>query len=235
MITLRDIPNQRSVTMDAGYITDLRTGAAAAMAIASIIPVPTEKIAILGTSRVARAITEAAIALGLARRLVLCSRTQSRADHVHRWPTPNHISVEGTTDVGLCTGGAAAIVAAMPTAAPIFHRQHLAHEPLLCVIAGDPRTHQVDADILRDRTVVVDDLSQARESGDWIALGDGRSALEEKLPRWPDGTVITIADLIANPGVRESLPLPWITYFTGLAMLDLTAAMTIYETVCRGQ
>jgi ornithine cyclodeaminase/alanine dehydrogenase-like protein (mu-crystallin family) len=101
-------------------------------------------------------------------------------------------------------------------------------------MAGDPRTVQLDFDLLRARPVVVDVPRQAAKSGEFrLARESGRHD-EISLVRDDEGRVLTIGDAACGrlEGLRGS---GGIAYFTGMAAQDLVAAVRICERMKKGR
>ena len=90
----------------------------------------------------------------------------------------------------------------------------------LSVVAGDPRTVQLEEDILLERPLVVDHPEQARASGDFLRYAD-------RVPMFHTlnlaGRQATIGDA-ATGRLEDHRGAGCVTYFTGMAIQDLHAA-----------
>ena len=127
-----------------------------------------------------------------------------------------------------------AALTAVPTPKPILDWPAVQRVPLLAVIGGDGRTRQLAPEVLRRAQVVVDMESQAQKSGEFahaLAAGDYDAI---NFCRVDSGAIAHIGDAacgqlsFADAGEK----VPRLAYFTGLAALDLSSAVAVYERLC---
>lgn len=226
-IELDDLASGARLRLDAGYITDMRTGAGGALGIELLASRPVRSVAILGTGRVARSLALACDHVFELERLQCTSRKAANRDDfaAEVGPQLSSASLHMTPSVESCLDGVDAMLTAVPTPAPIVNAEQLAHIDTIAVIAGDSRTRQLAADVLLCRRVVVDLLEQAQQSGEFRHAEADNSAAAMQLARDADGVVQTLSDAACG----RLPPDGGIAYLTGLAAQDLCAAARIYE------
>ncbi len=229
-IQLTDLATGEVAVFDADHITNMRTGAAGALAIKYLAAAPVKGISIIGTGRVARALAACADALIKPEVISATSRDPAnRNNFKNELKSRINASLVVTNSVDSCVAEADAILCAVPVSTPILNPNALTNRPLTIVaIAGDPRTRQLAPEILENSNVIVDNLEQARQSGEFLYADDvgrfGKIKLQRKTAECP----YTIGDAACSntPGDNSSSN---IAYLTGLAVQDMCAAILIYE------
>ena len=217
-ITLEDVQRGHSWKLEAGYITDQRTGAAGALGLQYLAGAAIERVAILGTGRIARSLALACDALfDLAEIACTSRRAANRAAFAAEVGPALRAPLRVAASLEACIAGADAVLTAVPTPQPILTAAMLAEVPYLAVIAGDSRTRQVAPDVLVERPVVVDVLAQAEKSGEF-RFSSGQIALA----RNAEGRVLDIGDAACGRLGAAS-----VAYLTGMGAQDLCAAAMI--------
>jgi alanine dehydrogenase len=225
-IELEDLRAGTRVRLDAGHITDMRTGAAGALGIEYLTRHDVRRIGILGTGRIARCLALCCDDLFDLEELRCTSRTAGRRDAFATVVAPRlrctRLTMTPTIDA--CLDGVDAMLTAVPTPEPILSRVHLAHVDAIAVIAGDKRTRQLHPDVLETRPVIVDILEQAEKSGEFRYAEDQGARDRIALARTGDGRVLTMGDAACGRAPQVGT-----AYLTGMAAQDLCAAAMIYE------
>ncbi len=225
-IELEDLRAGRAVRLDAGYITDMRTGAAAALALRYTSASAVRRIGLVGTGRIARNIALACDVVFALEELRCTSRKEETRQKFAELIAPQiEASLHMAPTIADCFVGVDAVLTAVPTPRPILQESDLATVDHLVVVAGDSRTRQVEPEILEGRQVVVDLLAQAEKSGEfrWAEREGRRGRI--RLARAADGAVLTIGDAACGrvPSGRSAV------YLTGMGAQDLCAAVMVYE------
>ncbi|MFP6590663.1 MAG: hypothetical protein VCE12_09095 [Candidatus Latescibacterota bacterium] len=228
-IELEDLRTGTRVRLDAGHITDMRTGAAGALGIEYLTGSDVRRIGILGTGRIARCLALCCDDLFDLEELRCTSRSAANRDafDVAVAPRLQVPRLTMTPTIDECVDGVNAVLMAIPTPEPIVGRAQLAHVGAVAVIAGDSRTRQLHPDILEARPVVVDILEQAERSGEFRYAREQNARDRIKLARADDGAVLTMGDA-ANGRVPQA---GGTAYLTGMAAQDLCVAAMIYEEI----
>ncbi|MEW6751048.1 MAG: hypothetical protein AB1505_08720 [Candidatus Latescibacterota bacterium] len=231
LLTLQDLARLRQVSMEAGHITDMRTGAAAALGLRYLAGQPVRRVALLGAGRVGRAAGPALDSLFELEEIRLVSRRDvSARAYAHQIGPRLRARLRLAAGLADAVRGVDAIVTAVPTPSPILSLARVG-EACVSVVAGDPRTCQVEPEVLERLGVVVDHLEQARQSGDFLrAVEEGRCE-RVNLARAQDGRTLDMGDAACGRLPRGPQA-PRLAYLTGLAALDLMVAVGLYEALC---
>ncbi len=226
-IAFEELQQGRSWRLEAGYITDQRTGAAGALALQYLAGESIKRVAILGTGRIARTLALSCDALfDLAEIACTSRRPENRAAFAAAVEPDLHTSLRMATSLEACIAGADAVLTAVPTPQPILTAAMLAEVPYLVVIAGDSRTRQLAPEALYERTIVVDVLAQAQKSGEFRFAAEQGQAAQIALVRSIEGKVLDIGDAACG---RLGTSAPSAVYLTGMGAQDLCAAAMVYR------
>ena len=218
--------SEQTIHLDAETITNRRTGCAAALAARYLGPQNCRTVAIIGTGRVAES---AALAVDLVIAPETIRATSRSREKRELFAEQIEASVEAELNmvetVEEAVFEAEVVVAAVPTPEPVLSNRMLRANAHLSVVAGDPRTVQLEKDILINRTVVVDHFDQTMASGEFVRYS-------ESIPKVSfaeiEGKTATIGD--AALGRLEILKTSGcVAYFTGMAIQDLHAGYTAFR------
>ncbi len=228
-LELEDLTRGTRFRLEADYATDMRTGAAGALGVKYLARGPVDRIAVLGTGRVARCLARCADQLFGLRQIRATSRQPANREAFARDLAPLlRAPLQMTSSLAECLDGADAVLTAVPTSTPILSLTDLGKTTIVSVMGGDRRTRQLTPDILEGLVVLVDHLGQAEESGDFVhARASGRAA-HLRLVRGEAGQVLTIGDAACHH-LPAGETRPRLAYFTGLAAQDLCAAVALCE------
>ncbi len=225
-IELRDWVDEEVVRLDAGHITDVRTGAAGALALQYISTRPIRRVAILGTGRVARALALACDSLFDLQEVRCTSRRAENRDAFAREVGPKmRAPLHMVAAQSECLSDVDALLTAVPTPEPIVGERAVEEIDYLVVVGGDSRTRQVEGAVLEQRPVLVDLWGQAEKSGEFRWAHAQRQLERIALVRGESGEVLTIGDAALGRAQRSRA----CAYLTGLAVQDLCVAAMIYE------
>ncbi len=226
VIELDDVATGRSAELDAEYLTNMRTGAAGALGV-RYLAASTEVLAIVGTGRISRALALCADAALGPREIRATSRSAANVEAFAAFVQPRvNARIRSANAIGDCLDGADAVMTAVPTPRPILGPRDVGDAVHLSVIAGDPRTAQLDPGLLSSREVVADHPEQVLKSGDFLLAGLGG----DRLAADGEGRVLNIGDA-ALGRLEDRRGQGAIAYFTGMAIQDLMAAVQVYERV----
>ena len=231
IIHLQDLQRGTEVSLDADYITDMRTGAAAALGLKYLAPKSVTRLGVLGTGRVAGALVVAADQLfDLEEIRVTSRRAENRARFAQQVGPQLTAPLQLATSKEACIDGVDSLALAVPTPEPILTLDEVGDNMVLATMGGDGRTRQLAPQVLEQVGVVVDAAEQAAKSGEFsYAEKCGRQA-HIAFARDAAGQVLNIGDAACGRLLGAN-PLPRIAYFTGLAVQDLCAAVMVYERV----
>lgn len=226
-IAFEDLQQGRAWRLEAGHITDRRTGAAGALGLHYLAGAAIERVAILGTGRIARSLALSCDALfDLAEIACTSRRPAHRAAFAEAVGPALSTRLRLAASIEACMAGADAVLTAVPTPQPILTAAALAAVPYLAVMAGDSRTRQLAPEVLCERTVVVDVLAQAQQSGEFRFAAERGQAEQIALARNAEGAVLDIGDAACG---RLGAAAPSAVYLTGMGAQDLCAAAMVYR------
>ena len=217
---------RQSVRLDAGVITDMRTGAAGALGVSFLASRPLQRVALLGTGRVAQYVALACDVLFELDELCCTSRSAENRQAFFDAIGPRlKAPLTMVPSIEDCVSGADAVLMAVPTPKPIIDAHQLTHVDSIAVIAGDSRTRQVTHEVLVRRPVLVDHYEQACVSGEFLWAREQGREQELALVRNDGGDVMTMADAACGrvPATGGTI------YLTGMGAQDLCVARIIHE------
>ena len=230
-IELEDVQRGTELSLDADYITDMRTGAAGALGIKYLASKSVARLGILGTGRVAHALALAADhVFDLEEIRVTSRRAENRERFAREVGGQLTAPLRMAGDKEACIEGADALALAVPTPTPILGLDEVGEGVVLAAIGGDGRTRQLAPEILEQVGVVVDAQEQAAKSGEFRHAQECGRWNHIAFARDAAGRVLHIGDAACGR-LGEVDPAPRITYSTGLAVQDLCAAAMVYERV----
>ena len=227
-IQLKDLRKNKKVVIDADHITNMRTGAGGALAIKYIANRAIKRVSIIGAGRIARSLALAIDTLFSPQQIMVTSRNAKNVNaFVQLIDSDVRARLIPASSVSECLDSTDAVLTAVPSANPILSLNSLPTHVPVCVIAGDPRSRQLAPNVLESKTIIVDNLEQAHESGEFIHAIKRKRFGKIQLLRNDAGTVVNIG--IAASGRLPSNQTPDIVYLTGLAVQDLLASIMVYE------
>jgi ornithine cyclodeaminase len=215
-----------AILLDEGHLTDLRTGAAGAVAAKHLAPKTVRRIGIVGSG------TQARYQLRMLKPVVACRAVMAWGRHPERLEryraemVAEGFAVETTTDVREVMATCDLIVTATASRAPLLLRDQLRPGTHITAVGADsPGKQELDPLILRRAEVVVaDSLSQCIERGE-IA-----HALRSRCVR-PDDVVELGAVIAGKAPGRLSEEDITVADLTGVAVQDIEIARTVLDAI----
>ncbi|MEM2312510.1 MAG: alanine dehydrogenase [Candidatus Nezhaarchaeales archaeon] len=214
--------------MDATYLTDMRTGAAGAVAAKYLARRDVKTVALIGSGRQARTQLLGLVTLygGLESVKVYSISKESREafvdEAIKKYPSVKEIRAVGTAEEAV--RGADIVVTVTPSRSPIVMSNWIKEGVHINAIGADaPGKEELDPAILKRAKIVVDDWEQASHSGE-INVPLSKGLLTKQDVYGEIGQVV--AGL--KPGRTSNEE---ITVFcsTGLAVQDAVTAKLVYD------
>ncbi len=215
LTVILDIATGKPVAiLNATHLTDMRTGAAGAVAAKHLAPKKTVTLGVAGTGRQAVAQVRATAEELKIEKILIWSRNPRHAVEFAR-----RMDVFDCTSVSLEKAcDADVIVTTTPSRTPIIQSEWVHEGTHINAIGADaPGKEELDPALLKRSQVFVDDMAQATHSGEVnvpIAQGLYR----------PEDIAGTLGDVIIGKKQRESPDRITIFDSTGLAIQDLAIA-----------
>jgi len=213
-----------AVLLDGGWLTELRTGAAGAVAARHLAP-PVERIGIVGAGVQGRFQLRALAHVTDCRRVVVWSRRAERAAAYRDEMAGEGWDVEISADPAGVAAACNLIVTATPATEPVLLAGDIRPGTHITALGSDNLGKQeLDAAILAaaDR-VVADSLGQATHHGECAAaVHSGVLAIED---------IVELGRVVDDPGLgRQSPEDVTVADLTGVAVQDIQVAKMAYRT-----
>ncbi|ROR80022.1 ornithine cyclodeaminase [Plantibacter flavus] len=197
--------------LDGGYLTELRTGAAGALALDLLAPAEVEELAIVGSGGQARFQIEAALHVRTPERITVYGRNEDRMRAFATW-------IQERADIPVRRAAlddspmtATAVVTVTPSTVPVLYSHQIRAGTHVTAIGSDgPGKRELEPSLLRRADlIVVDSLHQSQTLGELqgIDLGGqdvvtlGSLLHRRRTDRDPD--LLTIADL-SGTGAQDA-------------------------------
>lgn len=213
-----------SILLDKGYLTNIRTAAAGAVAAKYLAPSPVEAIGIIGAG------TQGRVQLAYLKNIIDCSR-------VYVWDVnpeaaksfKKEMEIQGyditlTQSVSEVAAACNLLITATPAKQPLLYTKDIKPGTHITAVGADtPEKQELDAQLLaRADVVVVDSRSQAQSRGEVF------QALRREIISLAQ--VIELGEIILQPELgRISNTQLTIADLTGVAVQDIQIAKAVYE------
>ncbi len=216
------------ILLDEGHLTDLRTGAAGAIAAKYLAPKTVRRIGVVGTGTQARYQLRMLQPVTPCRDVLVWGRHPERLARYREEMEAEGFRVQTTFEVRDVMATCELIVTATASRAPLLLRDQLRPGVHITAVGADsPGKQELDPLILRGADVVVaDSLSQCLERGE-IA-----HAVRSRCVR-PDDVVELGAVIAGTATGRTSDEEISVADLTGVAVQDIEIARTVFEAVTR--
>ncbi len=201
-----------ALLLDAGYLTELRTGAAGALALDLLGPPHIAELAVIGTGSQARYQIEAALRVRAPQLISIHGRNHARAEELATWTAGRTDAHVTTVRLGGAPLSAQAIITVTPSTSPVLHAHQVAPGTHVTAVGSDgPGKRELDPALVRKANfIAVDSIHQSRTLGELQGIDDvddRLTTLGAVLAARPRGsratTDITIADL-SGTGAQDA-------------------------------
>jgi ornithine cyclodeaminase len=213
-----------AILLDEGLLTDLRTGAAGAVAAKHLAPKRVRRIGIVGSGTQARHQLRMLKPVTPCRDVLAWGRHPDRLARYRDDMATEGFAVATTSDVGDVLAACDLVVTATASHAPLVLRDHLRPGIHITAVGADsPVKQELDPLVLRRADVVVaDSRSQCLERGEIS------HAVRERCVR-PDEVVELGAVIAGTAEGRTSEEDVTVADLTGVAVQDIEIARTVLE------
>lgn len=225
LIVYRDLKRGIEVLMDAGHVTDIRTGALSALACEYLAPPSAARGAIIGAGIQARTQLEALVTATKVDEILVWSRTTKRAAEFVATESPRYPDrqIRLAASAAEAIGGADVVLAATTAATPVVDDSWVRPEALVCGIGShtlttaeiDPRT------VARAEVIVVDSRQAAVNGAADIAQPIADGLIEAD-------AILELGEIAAR-GVTRRYAAPAVFKSVGFAALDVAAAKAVTD------
>ncbi len=219
-----------AVLFDNGYLTDVRTGAAGALAADLLAKASIDRVGILGVGNQARYQLEALLRVRRPKAVVAWGRDRGKAEAYASEMTAKHrVPVEAVGSPEVACRGSDLIVTVTPSQEPLVHVNWIEPGTHITAVGSDaPEKQELDPEILRraDR-VVADRLDQC------LRLGEIHHAVDAGVIR-REGVFAELGEIAAGlkPG-RASDQEITVADLTGVGVQDAAVADRVVDDALR--
>ncbi|KPL21523.1 MAG: ornithine cyclodeaminase [Bacteroides sp. SM1_62] len=215
-----------SILLDEGYLTDIRTAVAGAIAAKYLAPSKVHKIGIAGTGTQGRLQLLYLKEVVDCREILVWGRKQEKLDAYKSDMEKEGFHVETTLDSSEILKQCNLVVTSTPSKTPVLSRKDLKQGIHITAVGSDtPEKQEVDSLILRDADIVVaDSIEQCMVRGEiYKAIEAGVLKKEE---------LLELGNVIAGPARgRTSDQQITIADLTGVAVQDISIATAVHKAV----
>lgn len=214
------------ILFDEGYLTDLRTAAAGAIAAKYLAPRVVNKIGILGTG------TQAKLQLEYLKKIVECTevivygRSDSNLSQFKIEMENKQFQVTPTKSIEEVTSSCNFIITTTPSISPLLFAKQIKNGTHITAVGTDsPQKQELDENIFKNADVIVaDSIKQCVERGD-IAHAIHKKIIKER-------QLVELGNIISgkNKGRIDDQQIT-IADLTGLAVQDIQIAKLVFEAI----
>ena len=210
-----------AVLLDEGYLTDIRTAIAGAIAAKYLAPSSVERIGIVGTGMQARLQLEYLAPVTDCRDGLVWGRSEDKLAAYEQDMTEKGFRVSTTTDAGDIMASCRLIVTTTPATSPILSGQAQPGTHITAVGSDTHDKQELDAEILsRAELVVADSISQCLERGEIHQALKSNAITEAGL--------VELGSIIAGDAIgRESDDQVTVADLTGVAVQDIQISKAV--------
>ena len=210
-----------AVLLDAGYLTDVRTAVAGAIAAKYLAPSTVERIGIVGTGMQARLQLEYLAPVTDCRDVLVWGRSADMLAAYAQDMTDKGFRVSTTTDAGDIMASCKLIVTTTPATSPILSGQAQPGTHITAVGSDTEHKQELDAEILQQADLVVaDSISQCLERGEIHQALKAKAITEADL--------VELGSIVAGDATgRESDEQITIADLTGVAVQDIQISKAV--------
>lgn len=219
-----------SVLFDNGYLTDIRTGAAGALAADLLAKKTVDRVGIVGVGNQARYQLEALLRVRKPKAVVAWGRDRRKAeDYAAEMAARHHIPVEAVGSVELACRGSDVVVTVTASHEPLVRANWIDPGTHITAVGADgPDKQELDVDVLQKATkVVADRLDQC------LRLGEIHHAVEAGVLRKED-VYAELGEIAAGTKRgRKSDEEIIVADLTGVGIQDAAVANRVVEDAAR--
>jgi ornithine cyclodeaminase len=211
--------------LDEGFLTDIRTAVAGAIAAKYLAPGEVRRIGIVGTGVQARLQLEYLAPVIDCRDVLVWGRDQDKLDGYVNEMAGQRYDIETTMNAAAIEQSCNLIVTTTPATSPILAGQLRAGTHVTAMGSDTPDKQEVDATVLQQADLVVaDSISQCLERGE-IHQALKSNAIEKS-------SIVELGSIIAGDAEgRTSNDQVTIADLTGVAVQDIQISTAVFESI----
>lgn len=212
------------ILLDEGYLTDIRTAAAGAVAAKYLAPKSVQRIGIVGTGTQARLQLEYLRSVVACRDVIVWGRNSEKLNSYKQDMAAVGFDIQMTQDTNELAATSDLIVTTTPAMAPLLNVEQIRKGTHITAMGSDtPGKNELDSKILQKADIVVaDSISQCLVRGEiFHAVKNGLIKKEN---------VVELGNVIAKTELRRSsADQITVADLTGVAVQDIQISKSVYE------
>lgn len=216
----------KSVLLDEGYLTNVRTAIAGAIAAKYLMPAQVEAIGVIGTGIQARMQVQFLQPYTSCRKVVVWGRTPAHLEAYKTEIEAEGYAVQTTDDPAKVAAVCNLIITATPSKDPLLFANQIRPGTHITAMGSDtPEKNELSPDIFKQADLIVaDSLIQCRERGEL------HHAL--KAGRLNETRVMELGNVICHPNLRRSSNQQiTVADLTGVAVQDIQIAKAVFTSI----
>lgn len=216
----------KSILLDEGYLTNVRTAIAGAIAAKYLAPDRVKAIGVLGTGIQGRMQVEYLQPHVDCRQIVVWGRTPSHLERYKSEMEAKGYVVKTTVNAAEVAALCNLIITATPSKKPLISASQIQSGTHITAMGSDtPEKNELAPDVLKKADLIVaDSLSQCRERGE-LHHGLLAKAIAET-------QVVELGNIITNPTLgRTSQEQITVADLTGVAVQDIQIAKAVFQAI----
>lgn len=214
----------KSILLDEGHLTDIRTAVAGAIAAKYLAPKKVERIGMVGTGIQARLQLWYLKGVTTCRQVLVWGRGEPQLSHYRHDMGAEGFAIETTRNTTDILRTCNLVITTTPAPEPLLHVSELRTGTHITAVGADtPHKQELDSAILRKADLVVaDSIVQCLARGEIYKAIQSKSITQDRL--------VELGNIIAGetPG-RTSDDQVTVADLTGVAVQDIKIATAVYE------
>lgn len=209
-----------AVLLDEGFLTDIRTAAAGAVAVKYLAPKNVDCIGIVGCGVQGKLQLELLKEVTNCRKAIVWGRNQEKLDKYKEEMSASGFEIETTKDISKITENCQLIVTTTPSKTPLIFAEQIKKGTHITAVGADAEGKQeIDAQLIDLANIVIaDSISQCLHHGD---LSHSNIAKEK---------VVELGNVISNPNLqRKNDEQITVADLTGVAVQDIQIAKYVFQ------
>jgi len=214
----------QAILLDEGYLTDVRTAIAGAVAAKYLAPKNINRIGIVGTGAQAQLQLQLLKEITNCRSVVVWGRNQKKLNRYKETMETHGFEIQTSTDISKVTDSCQLIVTTTPSTTPLLFANLLKKGTHITAVGADAKGKQeLESNIFETADIIVaDSMEQCVDHGDISYAVENNNISRDK--------IVELGAVIANPELqRKNDDQISVADLTGVAVQDIQIAKYVYK------
>ncbi len=213
-----------AILLDEGYLTDVRTAIAGAVAAKYLAPQNINRIGIVGTGAQAQLQLQLLKEITNCRSVIVWGRNQEKLNRYKETMETHGFEIQTSTDISKITDNCQLIVTTTPSLAPLLFADQIKKGTHITAVGADAKGKQeLESNIFGIADIIVaDSIEQCVDHGDLSYAVENNNISRDK--------IFELGTVIANPELqRKNDDQISVADLTGVAVQDIQIAKYVYK------